>query len=131
MGDGAASDDHAMVFQEQDRLVAQGGGHPLALVTGQGEAAVGVVVGDPAPEPGAVLVDRQQAAVLQTGQRGRVGHVRVQHAAHLWAQAVQSGVDAPGGRVRRLRAPHHGGVVDVEEKEVARRGCGRSASNAG
>ena len=108
-----------MVLEEQDRLVAQRRGDPLALVARQGEAAIAVVVGDPAPEPGAILVDRQHAAVLEAGEGGGVGHVRVQDAADFRAQAMQRAVDAPGGRVGRVGPVHHRGIVDIQQEQVA------------
>ena len=80
---------------------------PSSLV--QGETAIVVVIGDPAPEARGVLVDRQHPAVLEAGQRGSIGHVGVQDAADLGPQAMQGAVDAPGGGVGRIGAPHDNG----------------------
>jgi hypothetical protein len=87
-----------MVSQEQDVLVAHGPAHALALVVGQGDAAIGFVVGDAAPVAEGVLGAHFDAAVADRGQRRRVGHVGVQHDPGARIAGMDARMDVEGSR---------------------------------
>ena len=102
--DRSAGDDHAVVAQEQDVLVAQRPAHAVALVVAEGHAGIVLVVGDAVPEAEGVLGAHLDAAVDDRGERRGVGHVGVQHDLRARVALVDAGMDEEGGRLDRILA---------------------------
>ncbi len=73
------------------------------------------VVRDPVVEPTRRLVEHEELEVAQAGQRRRVRHVSVQHAARVRHMAVQMRVEEPRGRIGVGAGPR-----GVEQQQLAR-----------
>ena len=66
----------------------------MAFLEAERDPAVAGVVGDPVGEPERVLARHFEAPALRGGQRGGIGHVRVQDAPRLGPGLVNGHVDA-------------------------------------
>ena len=108
-----------MIGHEHDLPVAERRGDPIALRGVQREAAVVVVVGDPADEAQRVLIDRLEPRALDRGQRSRVGHVGVQDAAQIGPGHVHAAVDVERRGLDLAVAGEHL-AVDVDPQQIAR-----------
>ena len=108
LGDRAAGDDDAVAGQHQGAGIAELRRDPVALVTVQRQAAIGLVIGDAAVEDQRVLLAHLEAAVLAQGERRGIGHVGVQHADRLRRFQMDARMDEERGRLDRVLALEHG-----------------------
>ncbi len=110
---GGADDQHAMIAQDQQVVIADASPEPLALFA-QSHAVEPVVDGDPLIEAHRVLVDRRHRGVAQGRQHGRVLRMDVQDAAGLRQIAMHGAVNGPGGRIGCVRPVHRRRIAGVE-----------------
>ena len=73
---------HAFVCAQEVR-------HPFTFLIVERHAVVIAVIGNATIEAAGVLVKHQKLKILQTSQRGGIGHVRVQNAARLRQMLMQ------------------------------------------
>jgi hypothetical protein len=118
VGDGFAHRCDAVVGHEQDGLVADHLGQPLALLGLEGGAGVLVVVGDLAHHADLGLADLLDARVLQPGERAGERHVRVEYGGRRLRQhLVDRRMDAIAGALDVAGAALDLAVVDADLHE--------------
>ncbi|MNL09551.1 hypothetical protein D3C87_1303170 [compost metagenome] len=107
-----------MVAHQQNRFVPEQAADPLRLIT-QAHAVKTIVDDHSLEKAHAVLLDRLQPRIRQTRQRCRVFRMGVQDATGVRLVAVQGAVQGPRGDVRRVGAVEAGGLIGVDQQQVA------------
>ena len=119
LGHGFSDRQHAVIGQQQNGLVAEDAGQPLALRSVERQTVVVGVVGHLVEEPDRTLVGHLQCRVLEHAQGGRIGHVRVQHTLDPPAARMNRRVNAKrrvlDGAAARIHRP-----VQADDQKVAR-----------
>ena len=109
-----------MIAQDDPPLVAKRANQALALLVVVRDALIAQIDGDPVVIARRVLLDRLDVGIGQGGDRGRVRRMDMEDAARLRDGGVDVTVNAPRGRIGRVRAIHRVLVVGVEQQQLAR-----------